>query len=211
MPEVRCIGADGHQFGVIPTHEALRVAEEAGLDLVEVSPKAAPPVCKIMDYGKFKYEESRKKKAARKNASVIMIKEVKLRPKTDDHDIDTKVRQIRGFLQEGNKAKMVVIFRGREIVHPETGQAILQRVVQQLVDVATVEQIPTMEGRRMTMIIGPKAGLRRDGAPPPATVAPAPVRPSGPSVGPARPPGAGPVVGPARPAGPPPAAGPGRR
>ncbi len=207
MPEVRCIGADGHQFGVIPTHEALRVAEEAGLDLVEVSPKAAPPVCKIMDYGKFKYEESRKKKAARKNASVIMIKEVKLRPKTDDHDIDTKVRQIRGFLQEGNKAKMVVIFRGREIVHPETGQAILQRVVQQLVDVATVEQIPTMEGRRMTMIIGPKAGLRRDGMAP-AVMAPAPVRPAGPSVGPARPPGA--VAGP-RPPGPPASVGPGRR
>lgn len=193
---MRTIGADGHQYGVISTQEALRIAEEAGLDLVEVSPKAVPPVCKIMDYGKFKYEESRKKKAARKNASVITIKEVKLRPKTDDHDVDTKVRQIRGFLMEGNKAKMVVIFRGREIVHPETGQAILQRVVQQLVDVATVEQIPTMEGRRMTMTIAPKAGLHRaPGAPAPVVGAAAP-KPAGP------PPGAPP----ARPAGPPPGA-----
>jgi len=168
------IGADGSQVGIIPTHEALRLAEEQGLELVEVNPRAAPPVCKIMDFGKFKYETSKKEKLSRRHQSTIVLKEIKLRPKTDDHDLDFKVKHIRGFLAEGNKCKLVIVFRGREIVHPETGQAMLDRVVKAVTDIAMVEQRPMMEGRRMVMTIGPRVGV---------------IRPSGPtSAGPSRPP-----------------------
>ena len=155
---MRVIGADGAQVGVIPTHEALRLAEELGLELVEVNPRAAPPVCKIMDFGKFKYETSKKEKASRRHQSTIVLKEIKLRPKTDKHDLDFKVKHIRDFLGEGNKCKLVIVFRGREIVHPETGQAMLDRVVKTVADIAMVEQRPMMEGRRMVMIIGPRGG-----------------------------------------------------
>jgi translation initiation factor IF-3 len=180
VPQVRVIGADGQQLGVLDTSEALRMAEEGGLDLVEVSPKAMPPVCKIMDYGKFKYEDSKKKKEAKKHKSTVTLKEIKFRPKTDDHDLDFKVKHIRRFLLEGNKAKLVVIFRGREIVHPETGQAMLKRVVEATQDIAMVEQAPMMEGRRMLMIIAPRGGvIRPAGAPAPS--APRPVQPSAPS------------------------------
>jgi translation initiation factor IF-3 len=161
VPEVRVIGADGSQVGIIPTHEALRLAEEQGLELVEVNPRAAPPVCKIMDFGKFKYETSKKEKASRRHQSTIVLKEIKLRPKTDDHDLDFKTKHIRTFLSEGNKCKLVIVFRGREIVHPETGQAMLDRVVKSVADVAMIEQRPMMEGRRMVMIIGPRVGVIR--------------------------------------------------
>ena len=161
MPEVRVIGADGAQVGVIPTSDALRLAEEAGLELVEVNPRAVPPVCKIMDFGKFKYETSKKEKASRKHQSTIVLKEIKLRPKTDDHDLDFKVKHIRSFLAEGNKCKLVIVFRGREIVHPETGQAMLDRVVKTVTDIAMVEQRPMMEGHRMIMIIEPRVGVIR--------------------------------------------------
>jgi translation initiation factor IF-3 len=165
VPEVRVIGADGAQVGVIPTNEALRLAEEAGLELVEVNPRAAPPVCKIMDFGKFKYETSKKEKSSRRHQSTIVLKEIKLRPKTDDHDFDFKVKHIRKFLGEGNKCKLVIVFRGREIVHPETGQAMLDRVVKSVNDIAMIEQRPMMEGRRMVMIIGPRGGVIRAPAP----------------------------------------------
>ena len=158
MPQVRVIGADGGQLGVLDTSEALRIAEEGGLDLVEVSPKAMPPVCKIMDYGKFKYEDSKKRKDAKKHQSTVTYKEIKFRPKTDVHDLQFKVDHIRRFLLEGNKARLVVIFRGREIVHPETGQAMLKKVVDLTSDIAQVEQPPMMEGRRMLMIIAPRVG-----------------------------------------------------
>jgi translation initiation factor IF-3 len=161
VPEVRVIGADGGQLGVLRTDEALRLAEESGLDLVEISPKAMPPVCKIMDFGKFKYEKAKKEKDARKHQSTVTLKEIKFRPKTDDHDLDFKVKHIRRFLLEGNKAKLVVIFRGREIVHPETGQDVLKRVVEVTSDIAQVEQPPMMEGRRMLMVIAPKSGVIR--------------------------------------------------
>ncbi len=161
MPEVRVIGADGAQVGVIPTQEALKLAEEAGLELVEVNPRAVPPVCKIMDFGKFKYETSKKEKASRRHQSTIVLKEIKLRPKTDEHDFDFKVKHIRRFLSEGNKCKLVIVFRGREIVHPETGQSMLDQVVKACGDVAMVEQRPMMEGRRMVMIIGPRGGVVR--------------------------------------------------
>ena len=172
VPEVRVINGDGEQIGIITTQEALRLAEEQGLELVEVNPRAAPPVCKIMDFGKFKYETSKKEKASRKHQSTIVLKEIKLRPKTDDHDLDFKVKHIRRFLAEGNKCKLVTVFRGREIVHPETGQAMLDQVVKMVSDVAVVEQRAMMEGRRMVMVVGPKAGVvSRPVLPPPATAA----------------------------------------
>jgi translation initiation factor IF-3 len=171
VPEVRVIGADGAQVGVISTQEALKLAEDAGLELVEVNPRAVPPVCKIMDFGKFKYETSKKEKASRKHQSTIVLKEIKLRPKTDEHDFDFKVKHIRRFLAEGNKCKLVIVFRGREIVHPETGQAMLDQVVKSVGDVAMIEQRPMMEGRRMVMVIGPRGGVIRAGAPS-ATAAP---------------------------------------
>jgi translation initiation factor IF-3 len=173
VPEVRVIGADGSQVGVLPTHEALKLAEEQGLELVEVNPRAVPPVCKVMDFGKFKYETSKKEKASRKHQSTIVLKEIKLRPKTDDHDLDFKVKHIRRFLQEGNKCKLVTVFRGREIVHPETGQAMLDQVLKMVNDVAQVEQRAMMEGRRMVMVIGPRAGVIRAAAPASAPAAPA--------------------------------------
>jgi translation initiation factor IF-3 len=179
VPEVRVIGADGAQIGVIPTHEALKLAEEAGFELVEVNPRAAPPVCKIMDFGKFKYETSKKEKASRKHQTTVVLKEIKLRPKTDEHDFDFKVKHIRRFLGEGNKCKLVIVFRGREIVHPETGQAMLDSVVKAVGDIAMVEQRPMMEGRRMVMIIGPRGGVIRPASP---------VTGSGPGPGPSRPP-----------------------
>jgi translation initiation factor IF-3 len=161
----------------------MRLAEEQGLELVEVNPRAAPPVCKIMDFGKFKYETSKKEKASRKHQSTILLKEIKLRPKTDDHDLDFKVKHIRRFLSEGNKCKLVTVFRGREIVHPETGQAMLDTVMKMVADIATVEQRAMMEGRRMVMVIGPKSGVFRPAAPPPpsgTTGTTAAAAPSGP-------------------------------
>jgi len=183
VPEVRVIADDGGQLGVMATHEALRMAEEKGLDLVEVSPKAMPPVCRIMDYGKFKYEQSKKANQAKKHASVIEIKEIKFRPKTDDHDYEFKIRHIRRFLEEGNKVRLVIAFRGREIVHPETGRAMLERVIKQCADVAHVEQIPMMDGRRMVMVVSPRpvrTGVAPTSAPGPAVrpvSAPAPAAP----------------------------------
>ena len=179
VPQVRVIGADGAQLGVLDTSEALRIAEEGGLDLVEVSPKAMPPVCKIMDYGKFKYEDSKKRKDAKKHQSTVTYKEIKFRPKTDAHDLDFKVKHIRRFLSEGNKARLVVIFRGREIVHPETGQAMLKKVVELTQDIAMVEQPPMMEGRRMLMIISPRGGVINRPSSPAST--PQPQAPSAPS------------------------------
>jgi len=181
VPEVRVIGADGAQIGVIPTHEALKLAEEAGLELVEVNPRAAPPVCKIMDFGKFKYETSKKEKASRRHQTTVVLKEIKLRPKTDEHDFDFKVKHIRRFLSEGNKCKLVIVFRGREIVHPETGQAMLDSVVKTVGDIAMVEQRPMMEGRRMVMIIGPRGGVIRPASPVTGSgpgAAPGPSRPA---------------------------------
>jgi translation initiation factor IF-3 len=198
VPEVRVIGADGSQVGILPTHEALKLAEEQGLELVEVNPRAAPPVCKVMDFGKFKYETSKKEKASRKHQSTIVLKEIKLRPKTDDHDFDFKVKHIRRFLLEGNKCKLVVVFRGREIVHPEMGQLMLDQVVKAVNDLAMVEQRPMMEGRRMVMVIGPRGGIIR----PPGSPMPAPVGAVGGGAAPSSAPPA--AAAPAAPAAPPP-------
>jgi translation initiation factor IF-3 len=161
VPEVRVIGADGSQVGIVPTHEALRMAEEQGLDLVEVSPRAVPPVCRIMDFGRFKYQESKKEKASRKHQSTVVLKEIKFRPKTDKHDLDFKLKHIRRFLGEGNKVRLMIVFRGREIVHPETGQAMLDLVSKEVADLSLIEQKASMEGRRMVMVLGPRTGVIR--------------------------------------------------
>lgn len=161
VPEIRVILDEGEQLGVMPTHEALRLAEEKGLDLVEISPRAFPPVCRIMDYGKYKYEEAKKKQQARKRASTVETKEIKFRPKTEEHDMDFKVKHVRRFLEGGNKVRLAVVFRGREITHPKTGMNVLNRVVEMCSDIATVEATPNMEGRRMIMVIAPKPGVVR--------------------------------------------------
>ena len=168
MPEVRVIGGDGSQVGILQTHEALRMAEEAGLDLVEVSPRAVPPVCRIMDFGRFKYQESKKEQASRKHQSTVIIKEIKFRPKTDTHDLNFKLKHIRRFLGEGNKVRLMIVFRGREIVHPETGQAMLDTVFRNVSDIAAIEQKPSMEGRRMVMVLGTRAGVIRPNVAPQA-------------------------------------------
>lgn len=160
VPEVRVI-ADEEQLGVMPTHEALRLAEERGLDLVEISPRAFPPVCRIMDYGKYKYEEAKKKQQARKRASTVETKEIKFRPKTEEHDMAFKVKHVRRFLEAGNKVRLAVVFRGREITHPQTGMAVLNKIVELCNDIAVVEATPNMEGRRMIMVIAPKPGVVR--------------------------------------------------
>lgn len=150
------IGAEGEMLGVLSTDEARRIAREKELDLVEVNPKAVPPVCKIMDFGKFKYEEKKKQAEARKRQQQVQIKEIKLRPKTDDHDIGFKVKHVRTFLEEGNKVKLTVRFRGREITHPETAQRQLEGIIDQVRDIAMIEQPARMEGRTMTAMVSPK-------------------------------------------------------
>ena len=154
------IGPDGGMLGIMDTRDAKQLAREKSLDLVEVNPKASPPVCKVMDYGKYKYEESKKKRQARKAQVQVELKEVKLRPKTDDHDLEFKVKHARRFLEEGNKVKITCRFRGREITHPETARRQLDYVMEQCEDIAQLEQPPRMEGRTMTCIIAPKQEIR---------------------------------------------------
>ena len=156
VPEVRVVLDDGSQLGVMPTSEALKAAETRGLDLVEVNPKSIPPVCKILDFGRYKYEEKKRQSEAKRKQTVVELKEVKLRPKTDDHDLQVKVRAARRFLESGNKVKFTVRFRGREITHPQRAQMQLDWLIEQLVDLANVEQRPQMEGRTMSAIVGPK-------------------------------------------------------
>ncbi len=147
---------DGTNLGVITTQEALRRAREAGLDLVEINPKGNPPVCKILDFGKFKYEEARQRRETKRKQTVIEIKEIKLRPKTDDHDLDVKLRAARKFLETGNKVKVVCRFRGREITHPEIAREQLDHIVRGTTDIAVVELAPSMEGRAMALMLAPK-------------------------------------------------------
>ncbi len=156
VPNVRLVGADGEMIGVVSTREALAAAEDAGLDLVEISPNADPPVCKILDFGKFKYEQQKKKNEARKKQKVIEVKEIKLRPNIDDHDYDVKMRSATNFLEEGDKVKVTMRFRGREMMHQELGMNVLMRVKDQLDPLAKVEQTPQLEGRQMTMVLAPK-------------------------------------------------------
>ncbi len=154
--EVRVISSDGEQLGVLSVRDAIAKAEELGLDLVEVAPNAVPPVCRIMDFGKYKYEMSKKANESRKHQTVIAVKEIKFRPRTDDHDIEFKTNNIKRFLSEGDKVKVSIMFRGREMAHPEQGRALLEHVVQMLQDIAVVEQMPRMEGRNMFLMLAPK-------------------------------------------------------
>ena len=156
IPQVRLVLADGTMHGVISTREAISMAQEAGLDLVEISPTAAPPVAKILDYGKFKYEEQKKKNEARKKQKIIEVKEIKLRPSIDDHDYAVKMRSMNKFIEEGDKVKVTMRFRGRELAHQELGMNVLIRVRDDLDAIAKVEQMPRMEGRQMTMVVSPK-------------------------------------------------------
>ncbi|MEW5725608.1 MAG: translation initiation factor IF-3 [Thermodesulfobacteriota bacterium] len=153
---VRLIGAEGSQVGIVTLDEALRAAVEAGLDLVEVAPEADPPVCRIMDFGRYKYQQSKKQQESRKKATVIQIKEVKLRPKTAEHDYQFKLRNIRKFLSQKNKTKVSLMFRGREIAHAALAKGMLDRIVTDTADLSTVEQVPKLEGRNMTMVLAPK-------------------------------------------------------
>ena len=154
--KVRLVDPEGKQLGVIGFKEALAKAEDLGLDLVEVAPNANPPVCRILDFGKFKYQQSKKAHDAKKKQSVVQVKEVKLRPKTEDHDIEYKLRHMRKFLEQGNKVKVSMIFRGREITHTEIGMEMLKRVADEIKDAATVEQEPKLEGRNMSMVLVPQ-------------------------------------------------------
>lgn len=156
VPEVRLIAADGAQVGVMPTREALARAVEANLDLVEVAPQASPPVCRIMDYGKYKYQQSKKQQEARRRQTTIQVKEIKVRPKIEEHDMAFKLRNTRRFLSEGDKVKISVIFRGREIAHPDRGFKMLAQMSEALADIAVVEQHPKLEGRNLSMIVSPK-------------------------------------------------------
>jgi translation initiation factor IF-3 len=153
---VRVVTAEGEQLGVLPVEEALAAAQERGLDLVEVAPMARPPVVKIMDYGKYKFEEAKAARAAKKKQHVIHLKEVKFRPGIDDHDFDFKTRHAREFLGEGNKVKVTMMFRGRQMAHPELGKAVLDRVASALADVGKVEQEAKLDGRNMIMVLAPK-------------------------------------------------------
>ena len=154
--DIRLIGVDGENVGVVSAERALVMAEEAGLDLVEISPNAVPPVCKIMDFGKFKYESQKKEAEARKNQKVIEIKEVKFRPNTDTHDYEVKMRSVFKFLENGDKCKITLRFRGREMAHQDLGRLLLERVAEDVKEVGKVESMPRLEGRQMLMVLAPK-------------------------------------------------------
>jgi translation initiation factor IF-3 len=192
VPEVRVIADDGEQLGIMNTRAAVQMARERGLDLVEVAPTAQPPVCRIIDYGKFQYETSKKQKEAKKKQVTITVKEVKFRPGTDDHDYNFKMKHAREWLEEGDKVKATIFFRGREITHRELGAALLERLEKDLADMGEVEARPRMEGNQMFLIFAPKrhkaaggqakpegggprpeGGPRPDGQTPPTSAPPA--------------------------------------
>jgi len=154
-PEIRLIGAEGENLGVVTPERGLELAEQADLDLVEISPNANPPVCKIMDFGKFKYETQKREAEARKNQKVIEVKEVKFRPNTDTHDYEVKMRNVVKFLEKGDKVKVTLRFRGREMAHQNLGRELLERVAADVQEIGKVENMPKMEGRQMVMMIGP--------------------------------------------------------
>ncbi len=155
-PQVRLVDENGEQVGVVSVGDALRRAENAGLDLMEVSPNADPPVCKILDYGRFRYEAQKKKNEARKKQKIIEVKEIKMRPNIDTHDYEVKMRAIHRFIDEGDKVKVTMRFRGREMVHQDLGKQVLDRVREEMEEKAKVEQFPKIEGRQMTMVMAPR-------------------------------------------------------
>uniref|UniRef100_UPI000D3C2E38 translation initiation factor IF-3 n=1 Tax=Mangrovicoccus ximenensis TaxID=1911570 RepID=UPI000D3C2E38 len=156
-PEIRLIGADGENVGLCTPSRGMELAERAGLDLVEISPNATPPVCKIMDFGKYKYETQKRESEARKKQKIIEVKEVKFRPGTDTHDYDVKMKNVFKFLEKGDKVKVTLRFRGREMAHQNLGRELLERVADDVKEIGKVENMPKMEGRQMVMMIGPTA------------------------------------------------------
>src|SRR5438477_1897416 len=151
--EVRLIGEDGEQLGILPTFKAIELAQSKNLDLVEVAPNVVPPVCRLLDYGRFKYEQTKKEREARKNQKVVELKEVRLRPKIGEHDFEAKARRAEKFLEEGDKVKVTVLFRGRELAHPQLGRELLEQLAERLRDVSVVERSPMTEGRTLFMIL----------------------------------------------------------
>jgi translation initiation factor IF-3 len=170
VPEVRLIGDDGQQVGVLKTEDALAYAQQRDLDLVEVAPEARPPVCRVLDYSKYKYEQEQKQKAARKHQQSITIREIKLRPKIAQHDYETKRGHVERFLRDKSKVKITIMFRGREVTHPERGEALLNRLAEDVAEIGTVEQFPAQDGRNMTMLLGPSKAVLAE-SPPPAEAA----------------------------------------
>lgn len=156
VPQVRLIDKDGEMIGVLSARDALLRAYDVGLDLVEISPNAVPPVCKILDFGKFKYEQQKKANEARKRQKVVEIKEIKVRPNIDDHDYDVKMRAAKGFIEEGDKVKVTLRFRGREMAHQDLGAKVLERIRTELGEIVKVEQFPRLENRQMIMVLAPK-------------------------------------------------------
>jgi translation initiation factor IF-3 len=155
VPQVRLIDEQGQQVGIVPTHQALQMARERGLDLMEISPNAQPPVCKITDYGKFKYEKKKKEHLAKKKQTVIKVKEIQLRPQTEEHDLEYKFRNVRQFLEDGDKAKISIQFRGREITYVDQGYKIMKQLIELVKDVAMVEATPKLEGKKLIMVLAP--------------------------------------------------------
>jgi translation initiation factor IF-3 len=155
IPKVRVVAADGKQIGILDTSEALALAAQQELDLVEVAPQADPPVCRIMDYGKYKYEQAVRQREARKKQSLVVVKEMKMRPKIDPHDYGTKKGHVIRFLRQGAKVKVTIMFRGREMVHPENGEKLLLRLADDLADIARIDTPPKLDGRNMTMVLSP--------------------------------------------------------
>lgn len=153
---MRLIDAEGEQVGIVSNREAQQYAQEADLDLVEIAPQAKPPVCRIMDFGKFQFEQNKKRQIAKKKQKQVQVKEIKFRPGTDEGDYQVKLRNLMRFLEDGDKAKITLRFRGREMAHQELGQQLLKRIEQDLIEYGTVEQFPKMEGRQMVMVLGPK-------------------------------------------------------
>ena len=156
VPQVRLIDQEGEMIGVVSTRDALLRAYEVGMDLLEISPNAVPPVCKITDFGKFKYEQQKKANEARKKQKVVELKEIKVRPNIDDHDYDTKMKQMKGFIEDGDKVKVTLRFRGREMAHQDLGIKVLERIRTELGDTIKVEQMPRLENRQMIMVLAPK-------------------------------------------------------
>ena len=165
---MRLIGLEGEQLGILPVVDAFRKAQEVGYDLVEVSPTAVPPVCKIMDFGKYKYELNKKEHQSRRHQKSTQVKEIKLRPRTDKHDLEIKIRQIKGFLAEGNKTKVTLTYRGREMANQELGRSVMTSVIEQVSDSGVIEYAPRMEGRSLIMVVAPKGGASGSAAHHPA-------------------------------------------
>lgn len=156
VKEVRLVSEEGEQLGIVPIRDAMAIAIEKGLDLVEVAPSAKPPVCRLMDFGRFRFEQSKREKEARKKQKIISVKEVKLRPNIEDHDFETKAKNARRFLSAGDKVKVTIMFRGREITHPDLGEKLSVKLAEQLSDISAVEKNPKVEGKNMVMILTPR-------------------------------------------------------